>query len=177
MYPLILTCTSLFHRYYLDHVETTLDVLDSVVFYLEGVEEGQFGWKPFTVPCAFIDVWGDPSDEGLQQSPPPLRLFCHEHDMAEFHLDRPTRDYLIVEVTEGDDYEEDERKRRGSVSLYWQSKQWLEGRVEVKVEWGPDIRSRLRRATPEVLKERFGPCPECQDKGEIWCGTEEISRR
>lgn len=51
--------------------------------------------------------------------------------MTHFHPERPTRDYLLLEVTEEDPYDQTE----AAVALYWHISAWLKAATEVFIHW------------------------------------------
>lgn len=162
VHSLILTCRAFYYRYHLRSVVEYFGGYASLrqVYCLEGAEDGDFGWKPFTILSAeFLNM--DDMDDGDLDC---VFLACLEHNVDEFRKVTPTRDYLGLEMN------------RYGLFLDFEYNNWINNAPQVYHEWD-DIRGRLRRATPALLKERFGPCPECKGRKLVLYGSRDVAQR
>lgn len=164
VYALIRSCKSLYHRYRLrELVVAAFRHLrrSHIVYYLEGTTEGQFGWKPFTILSADLI-----SKKHLEDDKPDSALLgCVSHDFAEFHPESPTRDYLVVQITQAGLYLDED------------GADWHEPAQLEFYEWDQVFRGRLEQATPELIEERFGHCPECKGSRKVEYGSHELAQR
>ncbi|ORY50200.1 hypothetical protein BCR35DRAFT_356122 [Leucosporidium creatinivorum] len=160
---LSLTCRAFYHLYRLRLVVDRFEEGTSLdkVYCLEGAEEGEFGWKPFTI---FHAIFGD-RDYMEEEEADYVFLTCIEHDVAEYREDEPTRDYLTLEMSEFE------------IFLDFDHDQWFIDAPEDYHDWDTVIRGRLQRATPELLKKRFGPCPECKGREAVEYGSRDLAQR
>lgn len=160
---LILTCTAFHDRYRLRLVVKVLQ--DSpwvdVVFCLAGAEDGEFGWKPFTIMKAQIGV-AELTGRDLFDY---VSLTCVEYNIAEFRPETPTREYLIIDMTYLHVYADEDYL------------EWLHTAPKVVQDWDSVSRGRLQRVTPELVRERFGPCPECNGNERVEFGSVEFAQR
>lgn len=117
------------------------------------------------------DKYADSDPRSNSSSLPPrpvIRLCAVTPEFERYEKDEPTSDYLYVQQTLCETWMRDEYLEDGEFEVDAENRSdW--------VDWDDDLRGRLVRATPELLKERF-TCPECDGTESVLVGTKRLRR-